>query len=229
MNRMGVIFDLDGTILDSTWVWSRIDRDFLGRHGYEVPEDYARAIISMSFVDVARYTVERFGIPMTIEEVMAEWNRMAMDAYAREVQLKPGTRELLLWLREREIPVGIATSNSASLFEPCLENQGIRHLFHSYTETGDVKRGKEFPDVYIKEAGKLGCSPSECVVFEDIIPALLGAGRGGFVTVGVREEKWKYDEEEFAGSCDYVIHDLHEAIALLSRQMHNMEEDYARI
>jgi len=213
----GVIFDLDGTLLDSTWVWSQIDIDFLGKHGYAVPEDYSQAIMSMGFADVAIYTIERFGLNATKEEVMAEWNAMAKEAYAHQVKLKTGAKELLKWLKEAGIPAGIATSNSASLFEPCLRNHQVYDLFHSFTETGDVERGKEFPDVYIEEAKKLGASPENCVVFEDIIPALRGAKSGGFTTVGVREEKWKYDREELLSCCDYVITEIDEAITLLNQ------------
>lgn len=223
MKIKGVIFDLDGTILDSTWVWSQIDVDFLGKHGFEVPPDYSEAIMSMSFEDVARYTIQRFGIRQTTEEVMAEWNRMARDAYAHDISLKSGTRELLRWLQKQKIPFGIATSNSAGLFEPCLRNNGVFEMFHSYTETGDVHRNKEFPDVYIKEAEKLGCRPEECIVFEDIIPALLGAKKGGFITAGVEESKWNYKKEVLVAACDYVIHDMGEALELLQKEI---EEDH---
>lgn len=217
MKIEGVIFDLDGTLLDSTWVWTKIDVDFLGRHGFEVPEDYSQSVSSMSFADVAAYTIERFGLKATKEEVMAEWDAMAHEAYAHEIRLKSGTTELLEWLREEGIPAGIATSNSASLFEPCLRNNKVYELFHSFTETGDVDRGKEFPDVYIKEAEKLGAAPENCIVFEDIIPALQGARMGGFVTVGVREKKWEYGEDVFRASCDYMIEEFHDAISLLNR------------
>lgn len=217
MKINGVIFDLDGTILDSTWVWSRVDEDFLGKYGISVPDDYAEAIISMSFEEVARYTVSRFSIPQTVSEVMDEWNRMAMEAYEHKVTLKPGTKELLVWLYDHGIPAGIATSNKAQLFEPCLKNNGIYDLFHSFTETGDVNRGKEFPDVYIKEAQKLGCRSNECVVLEDIIPALLAARAGGFFTIGVKEKKWHYDPDVFAQKCDHVVCDMAEALCLLQK------------
>ena len=214
MKIKAAIFDLDGTILDSTWVWSQIDRDFLGSRGFDVPPDYAQAIISMGFEDVAKYTIARFELRESTEEVMAEWNRMAQEAYEKTVKLKPGTKELLMCLKEKGIKAGIATSNSASLFVPCLKANGIYDLFHSYTETGDVSRGKEFPDVYIKQAEKMGCKPEECIVFEDIIPALRGAKGGGFTTIGVRENKWKYKEEEFGRYCDYCVSDLTEALSL---------------
>ena len=140
---------------------------------------------------------------------------MALQAYSERVRIRPGTMELLLWLREQGIPAGVATSNTALLFEPCLKNNGVYELFHSFTEGNEVERCKEFPDIYIKEAEKLGCSPAACIVFEDIIPALKGAGSGGFVTVGVKEEAWGYEDGEFGKYCDHILYEITDAISLL--------------
>ena len=212
MKIEGVIFDLDGTLLDSTWVWSQIDTDFLKKRGFEVPEDYSTAIMAMGFEEVAKYTIKRFLLQETKEDVMAEW-----DAYAHDVKLKNGAKELLLWLKQQDIKMAVATSNSASLFEPCLKNLGIYDFFHSFTETGDVKRGKEFPDVYLKAAEKMGVNPGNCFVFEDILPAVLGAKKGGFQTVLVREPKWNYAKEDFDLICDYAVDEIDEAISLLNQ------------
>lgn len=215
MKIRGVIFDLDGTILDSTWVWVQVDREFLGKYGIEVPEDYSAAIKAMGFEQVADYTIERFHLPLSTEEVMREWNEMAIRAYSEKVRLRPGTRELLLWLKSQGIPAGVATSNTALLFEPCLRHNGVYDLFHSFTEAKEVERGKEFPDIYIREAEKLGCEPASCAVFEDIIPAIHGAKSGGFYTIGVREKVWGYEEEEFNRICDDTINEITEAEVLL--------------
>ncbi len=216
MKIKGAIFDLDGTILESTWVWRQIDVDFLGKRGFDVPEDYAESIISLTFEEAAKLTVDRFSLEETVEDVMMEWNQMALDAYSHQVSLKPGTKEVLQWFAKEKIPVGVATSNTSLLFEPCLKRHGIYEMFHSFTEIREVSRGKEFPDIYIKEAGKLGCKPEECLVFEDIIPALKSAGGGGFVTVGVEEPIWNYDEKEFASCCDYKVDKIYDALSLLN-------------
>lgn len=219
MSIHGVIFDLDGTLLDSTSVWTQIDIDFLAERGFEVPPDYQTAIMALGFEDVAKYTINRFRLNESVEAVMAQWNRMAHDAYRNTVTLKPGARELLMWLREHDIKIGVATSNSADLFEPCLHNNDIHSFFHSFTETNDVSRGKEFPDVYIAEAEKLGCKPEECIVFEDIMPALKSAKSAGFSTIAVREEKWGYTDEEFEEVCDAAVTNLKEAIPILARRI----------
>lgn len=215
MKIKGAIFDLDGTLLDSTWVWKQVDVEFLGRYGHDVPEDYSDAIKAMGFEQVANYTIGRFGLPLTPGEVMAEWNAMAIQAYSEKVKIRQGTRELLLWLKDQGIPAGVATSNTSMLFEPCLRHNGIYELFHSFTEGSEVDRGKEFPDIYIKAAEKIGCEPSSCVVFEDIIPALKGASDGGFITTGVKEKAWGYEDEEFGKYCDHIITEITDAITLL--------------
>lgn len=217
MKIKGVIFDLDGTILDSTWVWGQIDIDFLAKYGFDVPADYVEAIAAMGFGEAAKYTIERFQLKQSAEEVMKEWNDMAMEAYTNRVSLKEGTKELLQWLKQEGIVFGVATSNNDSLFAPCLKRNGVYEMFHSFTESSEVKRGKDFPDIYIKEAEKLGCRPEECVVFEDIIPALKAASSGGFITIGVREVARGYEEEEFAGACDYVITEISDALSLLKK------------
>ncbi|MCH5265717.1 MAG: HAD family phosphatase [Lachnospiraceae bacterium] len=213
----GAIFDLDGTLLDSTGVWGQIDIDFLGKHGHEVPPDYVEIITPMTFEETAIYTIERFHLSATPEEVMAEWNEMAYEAYANQVKIRAGTKEVLAWLQEQGIPAGVATSNIAPLFEPCLRRNGIYDYFHSFTETKEVERGKESPDIYIKAAEKLGCAPSECVVFEDILPAMKSAKKGGFITIGVRETTWNYEPEVLKGCCDYFIEEIHDALVLLNR------------
>lgn len=216
MEIQGAIFDLDGTLLDSCHVWSKVDRDFLGKRGLDVPEDYARKIITQTFEEAARYTIESFSLQMGPEEVMSEWNHMALEQYAQEVLIRPGTKEVLAWFEQKHIPVGVATSNTSFLFEPCLKRNKIYDKFHSFTEIQEVSRGKEFPDIYLKEAGKLGCPPGNCLVFEDIIPALRSAKSGGFITVGVTEPVWNYPEEEFRACCDYKIDEIYEALALLN-------------
>ena len=99
----GAIFDLDGTLLDSMWVWDDIDVAFLKKRGLEVPPDYQEAITPLGFLEAARYTIRRFGFPETPEELIQEWHQMAVDAYTYEVELKDGAAEYPRYLKEKGI------------------------------------------------------------------------------------------------------------------------------
>ena len=111
-DRKAVIFDLDGSLVDSMWIWREIDIEYLGSHGIELPHNLQKEIEGMSFYQTAVYFKERFDIREPIEEIMDIWNRMAEDKYLHEVKLKPGAREVLDYCRENHILLGVATSNS---------------------------------------------------------------------------------------------------------------------
>ena len=110
-----VIFDLDGTLVDSMWMWEDIDIEYLGRYGLSCPEDLQKAIEGMSFTETAVYFKERFGLPDSIEEIKEAWIAMSLEKYEKEVPLKPGAREFLEELAARGIPAGIATSNGREM------------------------------------------------------------------------------------------------------------------
>ena len=83
-NKKAVLFDLDGTLVDSMWMWEAIDIEFLGAYGYECPDDIQRAIEGMSFSETAVYFKERFDLPLSLDEIKAVWTRMSIDKYRHE-------------------------------------------------------------------------------------------------------------------------------------------------
>lgn len=129
MKIKGVIFDLDGTLIDSMWVWDQVDKDFLGARGFEVPLDYQKEIQALGFYETACYTIDRFGLKERPEDIMKEWNDMAEQTYHKEVKIKPYARELLVCLREQGIHLGVATASYASLFVECLKRNKVYDLF----------------------------------------------------------------------------------------------------
>lgn len=206
----GAIFDLDGTILDSMWVWKQVDINFLGKRGIEVSSDYVKAISSLNLKTAAEYTIQRFSLSDTVEEVMEEWFQMAVKEYAEDVQLKSCAREYLAYLKAKEVKLAIATSSHEGLFLPCLENNKIYEFFDTIVTTMEVKRGKDFPDVYEEAARRLGLKPSECMVFEDIHKGIKAAKEGGFYVVAVEEEHSIDERDEIIKAADKYITDFEE-------------------
>lgn len=199
----GMIFDLDGTLLDSMQVWNQIDIEFLTKRGIKIPDDYIETIKDMEFIQVATYTIERFHLKETPENLLQEWQELAIYHYANTIKLKPYVKEFLISLTNTKI--GIATSLSKELCIPALKNNGIYDIFDSLTTTNEVKRGKEYPDVYLLEANKLGLKPCDCVVFEDSLVAIQGANKGGFFTVGVYDESSAHQKDNILKESDYYI------------------------
>lgn len=206
------IFDLDGTLLDSTGIWEKIDIDFLGKRGILVPEDFMDAIKTHNFQTGSVYVAERFGLAESPEQIAQEWFEMAVKAYAYEIQLKKDADVFLKKLKQMGIKLAVATSSHRSLYEPCLKRNGVYGLFDSFTQTDEVCRGKGHPDVYELAARRSGAAVSECMVFEDILRGAQGAVSGGFFTVGVYDEASAKDAVQMRCICDAYIEDYRELL-----------------
>ncbi len=208
----GAIFDLDGTLLDSMWVWEYVDEEFLNRRGLPKEPDYLEKLGPMGFHRAAIYTKERFGLSESVEQIWEEWGCLAKSAYDNEVVLKPGAAEYLRRLKERGVRIGAATSNHEELFIGALKRCGVYDCFDAFTMTSEVSRGKEFPDVYLLCAERIGAKPSESAVFEDIAAGLRGAKSGGFYTVAVREPLSAPQEAEIRKLADQYINDFYDLL-----------------
>ena len=103
------MFDLDRTLLDSMGVWDQVDIDFLGKRGIEVPPDYMIKVSSMQFQQIAEYTIARFGLKDTPEELMQEWDDMARVAYSTTAEAKPGAPDYLRDLNSAGVKMGVST------------------------------------------------------------------------------------------------------------------------
>jgi HAD superfamily hydrolase (TIGR01509 family) len=211
-NIKAAIFDLDGTLVDSMGIWSKIDIEFLQKRGLEVPSDLREHIEHLSFIDTAKYFKDRFGLNETIEDIMAEWNEMAYYEYTNTVKLKQGAKEYLDCLKAKGIKIALATSNSHVLLESVLKNNEVFDYFESITTTIEVDRGKNHPDIYLLSSKKMGVSPEECIVFEDILPAVIGAKSAGMRVVGICDIHSKHQWDAIAKTADYFIHEYKDLI-----------------
>lgn len=208
----GFIFDLDGTLLDSLWVWSEVDHAFLTQRGLPVLPDYAKSIAHMGFADAARYTIDRFQLDDTPEQLMAEWYGLARAAYRDRVPLKPGAGDFLHKLYAQGVHICAATSSEPELILPTLDRLGITGLFDNITTIHEVSGDKSSPDIYLLAADRIGLPPSACAVFEDILCGIQSAKSAGFYTVGVEEAASAIDQAEIQATADRYIHSFTELL-----------------
>ncbi|MHC1747573.1 MAG: HAD family hydrolase [Cellulosilyticaceae bacterium] len=187
MNKQykAVIFDLDGTLIDSMWVWEKIDEAYLGGLNIEVPQDIDKELEGMSFTETATYFKERFQLEQSVEAIKEAWNELAWEFYMKHIPLKDNVIEFLQLLHEKEISLGIATSNSIELVTAVLERFDIKKYFQTIRTSCEVEKGKPHPYIYLKVAEDLGINPEECLVFEDVPNGALAAKRAGMDVWGV--------------------------------------------
>lgn len=206
-NTDAVIFDLDGSLVDSMWMWRAIDIEYLGRFGIPLPEDLQSKIEGMSFSETAVYFKEFFHIPDSLEKIKDDWNRMAWDKYANEVPLKPGIPEFLRGCREHGIKLGIATSNSRELVENIVEVHKLRDYFSCIMTGCDVAHGKPAPDIYLAVSEKLRVNPERCLVFEDIIPGIQAGKSAGMKVCAVEDAYSLQTKDNKKALADFYIED----------------------
>lgn len=207
-----VIFDLDGSLVDSMWMWREIDIEYLGRYGIEKPVDLQEQIEGMSFSETAVYFKETFQLPDELEQIKADWNQMAWDKYSSEVPLKEGAGEFLAFCRQKKIKLGIATSNSRELVENVVAVHHLKDYFSCIMTGCDVGKGKPAPDIYLAVAEQLQVSPEKCLVFEDIVPGIMAGKAAGMKVCAVYDEYSVPQDEQKHRCADYYIHDYHELI-----------------
>lgn len=206
----GVIFDLDGTLIDSMGIWHQIDIDYLGNKGIALPDDLQSKIEGKSFKETAIYFKERFNLEESIEEIMEVWNVMSFEMYTTKVCLKKGVIELLEHLKKSNYKLAIATSNSTHLTNAVLDSMKILHYFDFIVTGNDVKCGKPDPEIYLKAAKGLSLPVDKCFVFEDIPNGIL-AGKNAGMSVCAVEDVYSYDLKDIKSElADYYIVDFYE-------------------
>lgn len=211
-NIEGAVFDLDGTLLDSSWVWEKVDEKFLGDRGFQVPDDYVDEISPLGAERAAVYTIERFGLNEDKDDIVREWIEMAKKEYATEVVCKPYAKEFLEELHKLNIKMAVATSSDRELFMKTLEREGILKYFQKIVTVDEVERGKGYPDIYEEAARRIKVNPHKCLVFEDILAGVTGASLGEFNVVAVFDEKSKRNWEKIKSISKYSINDYKELL-----------------
>ncbi|BEP28041.1 HAD family hydrolase [Helicovermis profundi] len=207
-----VIFDLDGTLVDSMWMWLQIDIDFLASKGKKVPKNLQKNIEGMSFTETANYFINEFNLSESVEELKIIWREMASHYFREKVKLKEGVYDFLVYLKEINMPLGIGTSNTKELTKLAIEGNNINHFFDTVSTSCEVEKGKPFPYIYLKVAKDLNVEPSKCLVFEDTEAGVDAARRAGMDVIAIYDETSKEYKNELEKKSIRYIHSFTELL-----------------
>ena len=207
----GAIFDFDGTLVDSMFIWDTIGGEYLSSLGKEPHEDLKATFMTLTLEEAAEYYREHYGVTLSVGEIVDGVNSMVEQTYRTKVTLKPGIPEYLAWLKENGVRMCVATVTDRYLVEETLERLGVRHYFSEIFTCAEVGFGKDKPIIYQKALEYLGTAKDETYVFEDMLFALNTAKTDGFPTVGVYD-RHEAHQDELKELADYYIRDFTDPI-----------------
>lgn len=204
-----VIFDLDGTLVDSMGIWTKVDVEFLNKRNIPIPENLFTDIESgNSFIEIAEYFKKKFGLSETIFEIMNEWTEMVAKHYKTDVKLKPGVKEFLDFLKRKNVKMGVGTSNNEYLTKTVLTANGILEYFNAIVIGSNEIKGKPFPDIFLEAAKKLKVKPERCLVIEDVLVGVQAAKRANMKVFAVYDEYSEKDKKEIQKLADFFANDF---------------------
>ena len=203
----GAIIALDGTLLDSMFIWDTIGEDYLRSLGKEPHEDLKETFMTLTLEEAAEYYREHYGVALSVKEIVDGVNAMVEGIYRTKVTLKPGVAEYLSWLKENGVRMCIATVTDRYLVEETLERLGVRHYFSEIFTCAEVGFGKDKPIIYQKAQEHLGTAQDDTFVFEDVLFALNTAKADGYPTVGVYD-KHEISQDKIKILANYYVRDF---------------------
>lgn len=206
------IFDLDGTITDSNGLWLEVDHQFLSRRGLASTPEYLDAIGRSIFPVAADFTKEYYHLEDAPEDIMAEWEALAVHQYTHEVELKPGVLAFLEQCRREGRSMAIFTACRPNLCRAVLGRFGLLDWFHPIVYAEELGLEKHDPRCFTRLCELLGVPPEECTFFDDSPSNCATALAAGMVAVGVYDEFYSHRQEELKASCSRYIRSFEELI-----------------
>ncbi|MCM1006962.1 MAG: HAD family phosphatase [Ruminococcus flavefaciens] len=207
----GVIFDLDGTLIDSMKIWTKIDRKLLRENGVEnIPPDISDRVRKMTIEESAQYFIDEFRLGCTNEYIIKRIEELVRMEYEENIPLKPYAAEFLDYLDEKKVPYGVATATYKGLAEAVMKRCGIWEQMRFLLTEVEYPLGKKFPDIFLGGAEMLGLEPKEVLVVEDSLHCIETAAQSGFITAGVYDEVSWNEQSLIADTADYYVGSLKE-------------------
>jgi HAD superfamily hydrolase (TIGR01509 family) len=197
MKVLGVIFDLDGVLIDSEGVWNAAREQVALQHGGRWPAGAQREMMGMSSTEWSRYMHDELGVALSPEAISQLVVSELEQRYRQRLPLLPGAREAVRALAA-DWPLGLASSANRPIIDLVLDLAGLRACFTATVSSEEVERGKPAPDVYLEAARRLGVSPSRCAAVEDSANGIRSGVAAGMAVIAVPNREFPPDQSALA-------------------------------
>ncbi|MCL2628707.1 MAG: HAD family phosphatase [Oscillospiraceae bacterium] len=209
-NIKGVIFDFDGTLLDSMNVWYHFEIEYLKSLGAEARPGLAEVLRSLSSIEEAIYFQEEYGVTKSVDEIISGRNKLIGEKYRNSIPLKPGALEVLETLHKQGKKITIATATERELIGPAVDRLELPKYVDRVFTCEEVGVSKSSPDIFIQAAEHMGTAINETLVVEDALYAVKTAKKAGFIVAGIYDASSEDHKEEIQRLSDYYWMDFEE-------------------
>lgn len=200
-----IIFDLDGTLLDSMQAWKNIGRDCLRKKGIEPPENLREKMKNLTIPQAAQFFITEFSLPLSVEEMVEDIIQLVADKYKNEIQLKPFALEFLERQKQLGSKMCILTASEPSYIHGALERLGILPYFEFIMTCTQTGLSKHEPKVFHLAMEKLQGSLDNTLVIEDALYAVQSAKKAGLYVIAIEDETAMEDKQEILNICDCYV------------------------
>lgn len=208
MNIKGIIFDLDGTLIDSMPVWDGLGELYLKSKDIKARHGLARTLLPMSLMQTAEYFRAGYGVNDPVQTILEDVNRLISHAYQHDIPLKNGAVQLVQFLKEQGITMCIATATDHELAETVLARTGILSYFEGIITCGEIGFGKDRPEVFLAALNLLKTDIRQTCVIEDTLHSLKTAKAAGFFTVAISDAASHENRVQIKGLADIYLEGL---------------------
>ncbi len=203
----GMIFDVDGTLLDSMPVWDHSGERYLAALGIQAPASLGKILFSKTMQQGAQYIKKKYHLSQSEDEIKAGINQTVAAAYIDETELKQGVPDFLQTLRKAGIPMTVVTSADKPLILAAFRRLGLDGCFKNIFTCTEFGSGKDDPEIFYAAAEEMGSPPGSTWVAEDALYAIRTAKAAGYRIIGVSDASSRKDEPEIRKLADYFIKD----------------------
>jgi HAD superfamily hydrolase (TIGR01509 family) len=212
MRLEGAIFDMDGTLLDSMYIWNSIGEEVLHTMGAKPEPDLRKKLKTMDLRQFADYCTHTYGVALSASEIIAMVDDRVDRFYREEVQAKPGVERFLSILKMQGVWMYLATATDRPQVEAALQRTGLDRYFRGILTCQEAGCNKDNPRIFDKCLTRLRCSREQCVVFEDALYAIQTAKKAGYRVAAVYDASSEEDQPEIRKLADYYIRSYDEFV-----------------
>jgi HAD superfamily hydrolase (TIGR01509 family) len=207
-----LIFDMDGTLIDSNGIWRTVDETFLARRGLPYTRAYYDGVAHTVFPLAAKFTKEFCHLSESTDEIMAEWMELAGDMYATSVAVKPGVEDYLRRCRDSGETMIVLTSSVPEHCRMAFGHLDLERYFDRILFAQEMGLDKKNPAVFQQAAELMGVAPERCTLFDDSVTSCRSAKTAGMTVVGVYDAFFHVSWDEMQTVCDRTIRSFEELL-----------------